>query len=374
MTVLALIPNRQRCGVSDYTNHLYSDAQCLGSDVRLKKLDLSFWNCLKAPFVGADVVHLQHEYSLFGFAGCWGFLLLVYLLALRLTGGKLAVTLHTVYDWERTNELFAHRTQSRVLLRVLRLYGKAYHRLFVAAASLLIFLSDVSRAAFANTTPAAKAALMVTIPSGVYDVPIRTQTGRLLEERYGLSEADFVLTLFGFAFPNKGYHLAIEALHLLHRERPELKLLVVSGEPAEGGGRYLEQLKQLVSGYGLGDSVVFTGFIRFDDPLFDAVLVRTNCFLYPYVRESATSGSLATTLSARKTYLTSDLAMFRDFAPGIKFRAGDVTDLAAKIEQVRQMSSPDLARYRQQLESYIANNNLPAMRKRHVERFLNLAA
>jgi glycosyltransferase involved in cell wall biosynthesis len=372
VTILVLIPNRLRCGVTDYANNLYPDAFKSDGEIRIKRAPLTFWNCLRIPFSRADIVHVQHEYSLFGFAGCWGFLLFCYLLALRLIGPKLAVTIHTVYDWNHVEQIFAHRTKSAVVLSLLRCYGKTYHRVLLAAARVLVFMSDASRAAFLRVSPNADPAKLISIPIGVYDLPIHAQSTRNLEQRYALKSSDYVLTLFGFAYPSKGYHLAIETLHFLKEKSGDLKLLVVSGEPAEGGAQYLAKLKESVEKLGLSRHIIFTGFIPFDDPILDEILLRTNCFLYPYLRDSATSGSLATTLAARKIYVTSDLEMFQDFTPGIKFRANDVEDLAAKMVQVREMDSSRLAAYRRILESYIENNNIEAMRKRLMNNFAKL--
>jgi glycosyltransferase involved in cell wall biosynthesis len=372
MTILAVIPVRQRCGVSDYAGHLYGGAQFETGGFRLWKIPLGFWNCLKIPFVRADIVHLQHEYSLYGFAGCWGFLLFCYLLILRLAGGRLVVTIHTVYNWDQAGQIFAHRTKSRLLIQALRLYGKIYHRLILMAASRLIFLSEGSKAAFIRILPGIDPKKLTVIPIGVYDLPIHARNTAGLEARYGIKPDEYIFTLFGFAFPNKGYHLAIEALQILRAGHPDLKLLVVSGEPGEGGARYLASLKEMATRLGLEKQVVFTGFIPFDDPLLDEVLLRTDCFLYPYMKESATSGSLATTLSARKIYITSDLEMFRSFTPGIKFHAGDVGNLAARMLQVRQMDSAALAACQEQLQAYLASNDTEAMRKRHLDCFLEL--
>jgi glycosyltransferase involved in cell wall biosynthesis len=372
MIILAVIPKRLRCGVSDYASNLYPETSGKDGDFTIKRVPFSLWNCLKIPFARADVVHLQHEYSMFGFAGGWGFLLFCYLLILRVTGVRLAVTIHTVYDWNRVDQLFAHRTQSRLVLALLRTYGKAYHRVLLGAASRLIFMSEASRNAFLRVTPNADPGKLVSIAIGAYDVPIRAQNGRNLEQRYGIKPTDYVLTLFGFAYPNKGYHLTIEALRLLGDKANGIKLLVVSGEPTDGGANYLASLKETTAKSGLTHQVIFTGFIPFDDPILDEVLVRTDCFLYPYLRESATSGSLATTLAARKVYLTSDLEMFQSFTPGLKFRAGEPVDLAAKIVQAQQMNPSELAVYRERLESYIKENNIEATRKRHLENFSKL--
>ncbi len=372
MTILAVIPARPRCGVSDYARHLYSGTQFETAGFRLKKISPGFWNCLKIPFARASLVHLQHEYSLYGFAGCWGFLLLCYLLILRLVGGRLVVTLHTIYNWNQAGPIFAHRTKSRLLIQALSLYGKMYHRLIVLAASRVVFLSEGSRAAFIQYEPWADSQKLTVIPIGVYDLPFRARNPAGLEARYGITPDEYVFTLFGFALPNKGYHLAIEALKTLSAAQPGLKLLIVSGEPGEGGAQYLTSLKDLVKRLALEKAVVFTGFIPFDDPLLDEALLRTQCFLYPYLKESATSGSLATTLSARKIYLTSDLEMFRGFTPGIKFRAGDVGDLAAKMLQVHQMNSNTQASAQEQLQIYLVGNNAAAMRKRHMVCFMQL--
>ncbi|HEX3856570.1 MAG TPA: glycosyltransferase family 4 protein [Verrucomicrobiae bacterium] len=372
MTIFAVIPARQRCGVSDYAGHLYSGAQFETGGIRLKKVPLNFWNCLKIPFAHADIVHLQHEYSIYGFAGCWGFLLFCYLLLLRLTGSKLVVTLHTIYNWDQAGQIFAHRTKSRLLIQTLRLYGKIYHRLILLAASRVIFLSEGSKAAFVRIAPWADPKKLTVIPIGVYDLPIRDRNTAALGMRHGIKPGEYVFTLFGFAFPNKGYHLAIEALKILQAGNSDLKLLIVSGEPGEGGAQYLASLKEMMQHFGLEKKVIFTGFIPFDDPLLDEILLQTNCFLYPYLKESATSGSLATTLAARKIYITSDLEMFRDFTPGIKFRAGDVGDLAAKMLQVRQMNSANLTACQDKLQIYLSENNTEAMRKRHLDCFVQL--
>jgi glycosyltransferase involved in cell wall biosynthesis len=372
MKILAVIPIRQRCGVSDYASHLYGGAQFETGGIRLQKTPLGFWNCLKIPFARADVIHLQHEYSLYGFAGCWGFLLFCYLLILRLTGCKLVVTIHTIYNWDQAGQIFAHRTKSRLLIQALRLYGKIYHRLILLAASRLIFLSEGSKVAFVRITPGVDPKKLTVIPIGVYNLPIHARNISGLEARYGIKPDEYIFTLFGFAFPNKGYHLAIEALQILRTGHPDLKLLVVSGEPGEGGVQYLTSLKETATRLGLEKQVVFTGFIPFDDPLLDEVLLRTDCFLYPYMKESATSGSLATTLSARRVCITSDLEMFRSFTPGVKFRARDPGDLAAKMLQVRQMNSAALAAYQKQLQAYLVGNDTKAMRKRHLHCFLEL--
>jgi glycosyltransferase involved in cell wall biosynthesis len=372
MTILAVIPARQQCGISDYAGQLYSGTDFETGGNRLIKVPLNFWNCLKIPFVRADIVHLQHEYSIYGFAGCWGFLLFCYLLLLRLTGGKLVVTLHTIYDWDQAGQIFAHRTKSRVLIQALRFYGKTYHRLLLLAASRVIFLSEGSRGAFSRIAPWADPKKFAVIPIGVYDHPIRARDAAKLEARYGIEPDDYVFTLFGFAFPNKGYHLAIEAMKELQAGHSGLKLLIVSGEPGEGGAQYLASLKEMTRRLDLEKVVIFTGFIPFDDPLLDEALLRTQCFLYPYLKESATSGSLATTLAARKIYLTSDLEMFRSFTPGIQFRAGEAGDLAAKMLQVRQMDADAVAAYQGRLQTYLAANNTEAMRRSHLDCFVRL--
>ncbi len=372
MTILAVIPARQQCGVSDYAGHLYAGSEFETGGNQLVKKPLSFWNCLKIPFARADIVHLQHEYSIYGFAGCWGFLLFLYLLLLRLTGGKLVVTLHTIYNWDQAGQIFAHRTKSRIVIQMLRLYGKTYHRLMLLAASRMIFFSEGSQAAFARIAPRANPKKFTVIPIGVYDHPVRARNASKLEARYGIRLDDYVFTLFGFAFPNKGYHLAIKALNILQASQSGLKLLIVSGEPGEGGAQYLASLKEMTTRLGLEKQVVFTGFIPFADPLLDEALLRTNCFLYPYLKESATSGSLATTLAARKIYITSDLEMFRNFTPGIKFPVGDADALAVRMLQVRQMDSAALESNKSQLQVYLGGNNTEAMQQRHMDCFVRL--
>ena len=123
---------------------------------------------------------------------------------------------------------------------------------------------------------------------------------------------------------------------------------------------------------GLCDRVKFTGYLPAEDRSYAAVLRRTDCFLYPYLQESATSGSLATTLASRKLYVTSDLKMFDAFTAGIKFRAGDATALAETIRRVAGMTVAELAMQRARLEEYIVTHGVNVTRRQHAEVFWEL--
>lgn len=80
-----------------------------------------------------------------------------------------------------------------------------------------------------------------------------------LLRRYGLDVADRVIVFMGTLFRFSGLDWLIRQLAPILLKRPDLKLLLL------GGGEAESELKELVRELRLQRSVVFTGFIEYDD-------------------------------------------------------------------------------------------------------------
>jgi glycosyltransferase involved in cell wall biosynthesis len=81
-----------------------------------------------------------------------------------------------------------------------------------------------------------------------------TRIGSPLAVSPGWGEDSFVVIVVGRLEPVKGHAYLIDALHLLARDHPEIRCLVV------GEGRTRKVLESRVDRYGLGKTVHFTGF------------------------------------------------------------------------------------------------------------------
>ena len=66
---------------------------------------------------------------------------------------------------------------------------------------------------------------------------------------------DFVILYVGRIVPRKGLHILIQALSLIEREIPDIKLLVVGS----GYGSYYMSILEMIHSYNLNDKVIFLG-------------------------------------------------------------------------------------------------------------------
>ncbi len=103
------------------------------------------------------------------------------------------------------------------------------------------------------------------IPNGVDVERFRPDLdGDVVRERHGLEDADLILHV-GRVAPEKGIEFLLEAFPSLLRRKPGAKLLIVGKGPAQ------EEYIRYVERKGLGDQVIFSGFVPDEElPLYYA--------------------------------------------------------------------------------------------------------
>jgi glycosyltransferase involved in cell wall biosynthesis len=99
----------------------------------------------------------------------------------------------------------------------------------------------------------------VIINHGVNIFPADPARVHELRSRYGLDARVPVVMTVNYLHPRKRIDLLVKALGIIRREIPQTKLLIV------GAGPERSRLEALVGELGLGNSVVFTGFVPDDD-------------------------------------------------------------------------------------------------------------
>jgi len=220
---------------------------------------------------GAPVVHVQHEFFLYGGVGSMPGLL-PGLGLLRARGVGPVVTMHHAVDPADVDDDFVRMHRVRAPRPALRLGLAAVQETIGRLARRVI----VHEGRFASVVRDA-----AVVPHGVEGVGPGTEAAAAAED-----DGRLTLLCFGFIAPYKGLELALEAASLA---REEVRLLVVGGEHPrllDGGERYGDSLRQRWPGSG-----EFSGYV--EDAELPRWFARADLALFLYPRPFATSGALA---------------------------------------------------------------------------------
>ena len=143
-----------------------------------------------------------------------------------------------------------------------------------------------------------------------------------------------VVGFIGSFYAYEGLELLLSAMPALARRRPRLKLLLVGGGPQDG------LLREKARATGLGERIVFTGRVPFDDVQQYYALI--DVLVYPRIHmrltDVVTPLKPLEAMAMRKLVVASDvgghLELIRDGETGSFFRAGDPEDLSDKLARM----------------------------------------
>lgn len=173
----------------------------------------------------------------------------------------------------------------------------------------------------------------VTIIPNAVDVEsfsARRQRDVELAKRLALDDVE-VVGFIGSFYAYEGLELLVSAMPELMRQRPRLKLLLVGGGPED------ERLREQVRNLGLGERIVFTGRVPFEDVRRHYDLI--DVLVYPRISmrltDVVTPLKPLEAMAMGKLLVASDVGghreLVRDKETGTLFRAGDPDDLRAKL-------------------------------------------
>ena len=260
---------------------------------------------------GAPLVHLQHEFFLYGGPSSVPGLV-PGLVGLRHHDVRSVVTMHQVVDPAVVDADFTrlHRVQAPAPLARVGL---------TAAQRSVLGLSDktvVHEQSFADVLPPA-----VVVPLGIHrSTPLPRDECR---RRLSLRPAGLVVLCFGFLSPYKGLEAALEAAAIAG---PSVELVVAGGEHPRLAGRdpYAATLQQRY-----GYVARFPGYVPEDDVALwfsaaDVVLV-------PYPKPFASSGPFAQALGYGRAVLCSEPFARCVGAPAEMVTATDPRELSRRL-------------------------------------------
>lgn len=266
---------RTQCGVADYSRYLMDELAALVEVAWVAPPD-GFADVMNE----ADVVHIQHQYFLFG----------------------------GVAPWKNTFTSLADRVTAPAVMTV--------HEFVPPAGNLLrrMAIGSVNRAQF--THPAIKGLVVHTeadrenlVSAGVtldrihvmpHPVPPRPVLPPRTEARAELGvEGSFVLTVYGFLARRKGHLIAIEAMRQLPNNTV---LLLAGGRHPDDRTSYVDELRAAISAARLDERVRITGYLGSMETA--RVMAATDLVLAPFTSGSG-SGSLAYAFACGKPVVAS---------------------------------------------------------------------
>ena len=200
------------------------------------------------------------------------------------------------------------------------------------AAHVFTICEGLRRDIVARGLPAAR----VTVIPNAVDVDAFASGGQpdeALKTQLGLQGAT-VLGFIGSFYAYEGLDLLLDALPLLLKEQPDLRVLLVGGGPQDAA------LKAQARALGVADKVVFTGRVPHSEVQRYYDLVDVLC----YPRHSMRLTELVTPLkpleamAQGRLLVASDVGghkeLIRDGETGVLFRAGSAPALAAAVGQL----------------------------------------
>jgi glycosyltransferase involved in cell wall biosynthesis len=353
MKVLVLSSTRkERDGIAEYTRQLFNPSFFAEQGLEVEVTDLAPASMLAAPFRPVRVIHIQHEFFMFDrLVGLSALFFYPYLwFWCWLLGRRLVTTIHSTYNVDDLPNALPHFSKYRILFPACRIYLKLHFKLVVSLSARVFILSKVGSSNLRHSISQRQYDhKVVRVHLGNYTANYRMQHHGLLAKDYGIARSEKLFTLFGFAWPNKGYEYGIQAMDVLvnQRRRQGIRLIVVSGEASKasfpGGGQgesYIGYLKRLTRELRLEEQVIFTGYLANDDPLLEEIFADTFCFLFPYLNRNFPSGAISTVLATRKPILVSQIPCFDEYERLLAFEEKNPVALADKM--VALMDDPHL--------------------------------
>ncbi len=268
--------------------------------MQLKKLDI-------------DIVHAQTPFMM-GFTG---------LLAAKLGNYPLAGTFHTMIN---SSSLSVYYPKNRSLRNFYSTYLWKYAKFFYKSCDVTIAPSN----AVASILRRHQINEIAVVPNSVDTKKFNPNVGgSRIRKRLGIREREQVVLYVGRISKEKRVDVMLKAAKLLLKRRSNLKFVIA------GAGPQLDAIKRLASRLGIGDKVVFLGFV--DHSNLPRVYAASDLLCLPS-HKFETQGIVAIeAMASGKPVVGSDDLALKDLIKsgknGEKFRSLDYADCARKIEK-----------------------------------------
>ncbi|WP_254840955.1 hypothetical protein [Natronomonas marina] len=260
MKVTIMGPDERTGGIGSYTHDLASK---FGDsvEINLSTFPNGGMNILKYILSvtysfrsDSEVIHIQHEYALFGPFSIisWLFFPLVYILS-KIYKKKVVITLHEVLNPDLVGDYW-----------IKSVYIYLINKLIAKSSDHIIFLSDTAEERFANHS----VSYSVLSHGANLDVPKTSEIEA--KKQFGYSAEQTLIVEPGYVVPRKGSHIMRD----LASELDEYEFLLAGGSP-EKHQQYCDKIKE-----NSPQNLYITGFLEQDQ--FHLSFRAADLVLLPY--------------------------------------------------------------------------------------------
>jgi glycosyltransferase involved in cell wall biosynthesis len=280
-----------------------------------------------------DIVHIQHEFNMFG-----GYRTVavfpVLLLLLRLARAKTVITLHAVVPPSMVNPEFARvfGASSRLWI-FLRLAMWITFRTSISLSSSIIVHANILKTYLERGYDAPPEKIQV-IPIGVPEA--YTKFAEHSKWKSLLSGKKIIL-FFGYLTERKDVTSLIRAFRKLSIDRDDLRLVIVGGILSYSSP-YVDKLRSTIIALGIEDKVMLDTRTPFPAEELHELYELADVFVLPYSLSISSSLVLSFALQHRKPVVAADTPVLRELIiagqEGLLYTGNDDNDLSRSIERL----------------------------------------
>ena len=283
----------------------------------------------------SDVVHVQHEFYLYG-----GFLSAalfpVLLLLCRMLGRPLVLTLHGVISPDQVDKEFALAAQVSGPVTFLRIGTYLFNRLAVLLSDVTIVHEDYFRDVLIRTGSDGRR--IVVVPHGI-ESAIAPPARELSRRRIGLGKGEKCVLFFGLLARYKGLDTLVAALCSMAGVEESPRLVVAgSSHPRLRARKDYQTFLKGLQDKGKSCNIDFVGYVP--DAEVGYYFAAADVMVLPYTVSMSSSGPLAMAIAYElPALISSKLALLCPIKNAV-FRAGDSKDLTQKLSMI--LANPTL--------------------------------
>jgi glycosyltransferase involved in cell wall biosynthesis len=232
-----------------------------------------------------DVVHIQHEFGLYG--RFYGLQVVPLILRFRLNGIPIVTTLHTVYhDMEEAHRLLLEN--------------------IVLNSDRIIVHEHFQKETLLEKIPGARAEHIHVIEHGAREIePVPNA-----KEKLGLPSGKKVILMIGYFRPSKNFELIVRLMPEIVKRNPDAILVLAGKVRGQEYREYRTQLFRMIDESPVREHIfVIRGQLKQD--VFDTILSAADVVVLPYKMNSQ-SGILAHSLAFARPVVVSESGSMKD--------------------------------------------------------------
>jgi len=338
------------CGINTYTTALGSELKFevenltrIGLKSHSKDIFHYFKKGLATANSDADIIHIQHEYGIFGpkSIGSW-FFILPLLICKLVYGKKTIITMHNSWNADTAGSPF----------RSLKIaYIKMNNILISKLADEIIFLTEDCADDFAVSVPSSEPTIIKHgVPTSNVNLT-KTQARNIFE----IDNEQKLIVEPGYVRRAKGHHLLTHAA----KKMPDYEFLIAGGPRTKSTEPYLKELEAKAPG-----NVTVTGVL--EDRDFQAAFIAADLCFLPYLKASQ-SGIVNWAVRYNLPILASQIDYFEELESNNEFiRTIDLEkDSIPKSISYLFQNKSILEDMRKSAKEYYKKNNMSEIAKEH---------